>query len=122
MAALTLTITDIDDEGVEIEVVIPAKHEVCNRCEGRGTHVNPAIDGHGITSEEWWGPDWDDDSREMYMTGGYDVPCYECGGKRVVLTPDEERCTPAQSHAYEVHMDAEAEYQEMVEAERKMGA
>ena len=30
----------------------PAKYVVCPRCHGAGTHVNPAIDGNGIGSEE----------------------------------------------------------------------
>lgn len=84
-------------EQMELEetVELPGKYEVCGRCQGKGSHVNPNIDGHGITAEEWWGPDWDDESREMYMSGGYDVSCYECHGKRVVLVVDEERCDKA---------------------------
>ena len=84
----TITILVGDDDE---EVEIPSRFEVCDRCAGRGTHVNPNIDGHGITADEWWGPDWDDESREMYLSGGYDVTCQECDGARVVLVPDLER-------------------------------
>lgn len=59
----------------EMSVQIPAKWEICDVCDGNGTHVNRNIDGNGITTDEWNGPDWDDESREMYMSGGYDVAC-----------------------------------------------
>lgn len=56
---------------------------VCPTCEGRGTHVNRNVDGHGITSDEMdeLGPDFFDD----YMSGVYDVRCEECHGQRVVV-------------------------------------
>ena len=38
--------------GVE-EIELPVKMAVCPRCDGKGTHVNPAIDGHGISPEEF---------------------------------------------------------------------
>ncbi len=78
----------------EEEVELPGKYEVCGRCRGKGSHTNPSIDSHGISQEEWFGPDWDDESREMYMSGGYDVACLECDGKRVVLEIDEEKIAP----------------------------
>lgn len=55
---------------------------ICPTCEGNGTHVNPAIDGHGITAEEMY--ELGDDFREDYMRGVYDVSCEECKGMRVV--------------------------------------
>ncbi len=36
------------------EIAVPIKKEVCPVCEGHGIHVNPAIDSHGISSEEFW--------------------------------------------------------------------
>jgi hypothetical protein len=59
---------------------------VCPRCGGEGSYVNPAIDGHGITAEEMH--DLGDDFRDDYMAGVYDVPCDVCKGRRVVT--DEE--------------------------------
>lgn len=55
---------------------------VCPTCEGRGTHVNRNVDGHGITSDEMdeLGPDFFED----YMSGVYDVVCTECRGRNVV--------------------------------------
>jgi hypothetical protein len=89
---MTITWEHVDDEGLEVVDELPGKYEVCGRCQGKGSHVNPSIDRNGITADEWNGPDWDDESREMYTSGGYDVPCYECSGVRVVLVVDEERC------------------------------
>lgn len=76
----------------EEEHELPACWEICDRCKGEGTHTNPNIDGHGITMEEWHGPDWDDESREMYMSGGYDVACEAGCSDGKVLVPDEEAC------------------------------
>lgn len=33
-----------DENGDEASYDIPAKYEVCSRCDGKGTHVNPAIE------------------------------------------------------------------------------
>jgi len=60
---------------------VAMKYEVCDLCEGRGTHVNPSIDCCGLTREDF---DEDPDFREDYVAGVYDVPCNRCGGKRVV--------------------------------------
>jgi len=76
----------------ENEIAIPAIFEVCGLCDGKGSHVNPSIDSNGITAEEW--DDWDNEDRENYMNGGYDVPCYKCGGKRVIPGPDRDRAIP----------------------------
>lgn len=97
-----------DEIDVEETIELPGKYEVCDRCQGKGSHTNPAIDGNGITSEEWWGPDWDDESREDYMNGFYDVSCYECHGKRVVLEVDENRCDKELLKEYYADMDRKA--------------
>lgn len=62
------------------------KFEICPTCEGRGSHVNPSIDCGGISQSEWQEWDWED--RDDYMSGRYDVVCYECKGKRVIETLD----------------------------------
>jgi hypothetical protein len=70
----------------EIKLVVPAKNEVCSTCQGKGTHVNPSIDGSGLSREDFEreGPEFQED----YFRGVYDVTCYECKGHRVVLCPD----------------------------------
>ena len=106
-------------EGGEDEIKIPAKYEVCPNCEGKGSHVNRAIDGHGLSREDF---DEDPDFREDYMSGVYDVPCDQCKGTRVVLEPDEGLATSEQMKAYQEYWDSIRETNAIYEAERRMGA
>lgn len=75
------------------EEVIPVKYEVCETCGGKGKHVNPGIDSHGLSAEDFYE---DPDFAENYVSGIYDVPCNECHGNRVALVVDEERATQEQ--------------------------
>ena len=85
--ATGINITITNAFGVERVLTLPGKYEVCDRCRGKGTHVNPSIDEHGITQEEF---DQDPGFQEDYMSGVYDVQCYECKGERVVMVIDRE--------------------------------
>lgn len=58
--------------------------DVCPLCEGRGKHVNPSIDAHGLSREDF---DEDPDFAESYFRGDYDVPCNLCRGANVVPVP-----------------------------------
>jgi hypothetical protein len=64
-----------------------SRYVVCTLCGGTGTHVNPAIDCGGLSAEDFA----DEDFRESYMRGDYDVPCVRCKGQRVLLAADLER-------------------------------
>ena len=99
---------------------LPAKYEVCGTCNGKGTHVNPSIDAHGITGEEWEN-EWSDEDREGYFSGRYDVTCSECDGKRVVPVPDESRATKEAMAAWEEISEDDADYRNLCEAEHRMG-
>lgn len=95
MSRETLTIRLYDEAtGDETEHELPAKYEVCGRCEGHGTHLNPSIGEHAYTAEEFAEAFHDDDQREQYFRRGgiYDVTCDGCSGKRVVLVVDERAC------------------------------
>ena len=70
------------DELFEVEV----KNEVCPRCDGEGQYVDPNIDSHGLTRDDF---DADSDFERDYFRGTYDVPCVECNGSRVVKVPTE---------------------------------
>jgi len=107
-----------DDEGGEQR--LPARKAVCPRCRGNGTHMNPSIDGDGIAGDdECWE---DDDFREMYFGGGYNVTCERCGGANVVDVLDEERI-PAQVLAqWEAQERDRYECDEIQRMERRMGA
>lgn len=63
------------------ELSLPGKYVVCTRCGGDGEYCNPAIDGHGLTQEDF---DADPDFAEGYISGRYNIPCRECKGERVV--------------------------------------
>jgi hypothetical protein len=54
---------------------------VCPVCKGEGTTVNPNIDAHGLTAEDFRE---DPDFAEEYMSGAYDIVCNGCVGMRVV--------------------------------------
>ncbi len=113
---------------------------VCPRCGGNGTHVNPAVDGQGITADEM--AELGDDFMDDYMHGVYDIRCERCNGARVV-----PRCTVCEQSVVEgtrvndddtevpyfncelhlsdgerADLDAEWEYQAEVAAELRAGA
>lgn len=90
---MTINLFGVDEEGFDYteDIEVPAKWEICSHCRGNGTHVNPNIDGHGIGAEEWE-QDWDDDSREMYFSGGYDVRCEEGCRDGKVQVVDFDSC------------------------------
>ena len=104
----TIPWTEYTDDGDEIVHDLPVHYEVCPRCEGKGKHMNPGIDSHGITGEEWE-RDWDDESREAYFSGGYDVKCEECRGKRVVSVVDLDALEPDLRKKYRAHLRDEAD-------------
>lgn len=74
----------LDDD--EQPIRLPMHKEVCGRCRGEGTIVNPAVDGFS-TSDECW---QDEDFRDGYLSGRYDITCPDCDGLRVVDVVDEE--------------------------------
>jgi hypothetical protein len=105
-ASKAVIVIEVSDEGGESHVVqIPAKYEVCDRCHGHGHHDNPAF-ANGITSDEWHSPDWDEESREAYIRGDYDVQCTACHGERVMLVADEDSFTTEMRDAWKKHVDA----------------
>lgn len=113
--------TDECPDGVLL-AEFPAHYEVCSRCRGEGKHVNPSIDGHGLGAEDFE----DEDFREAYFGGRYDVPCYECKGERVVLVENAyETFTVEQKTLYdrlEKQWEDERADRRLEEMERRMGA
>ncbi len=121
MNAITLTVT-IWGRNADHIVVFPAHNEVCARCRGTGTHVNPAIDGNGLSPND---PDLDEDFWETYFSGGYDVACYNCNGMRVVPQVDPNTLKPWKRAQWRLYQRQQMEHQRsMAEqaAERAMGA
>lgn len=111
-----ITVYLTDESGEEYESVLPVRFEVCDNCQGKGTHVNRAIDGNGLSPELAEDPEF----MEGYMSGVYDVSCDECKGKRVVALPDESRCSPEQLQAY--NEECQARYEVEAESRAEMRA
>lgn len=108
-----------DDEGVQL-TRLPTRMEVCPRCHGTGTHVNPSVDGAGIsTSDECWD---DDDFRSAYFGGVYDVTCEVCDGRNVVPVLDEDRIEPQVLAQWEAQERERYECDQIGRMERMMGA
>lgn len=85
-----------DDEGEPLKW--PAAWAICPRCHGDGTHVNPNIDGNGITAEEMH--ELGEDFRDDYMAGVFNVACHECGGAGKILEVDLCAMSFDQTDAY----------------------
>lgn len=105
-----------DEDGEEVSHSFPCKNEVCPRCEGYGTHLNPSIGNHAYTMEEF-NESFDDEGREEYFKRGgiYDVQCEECKGNKVIQVVDESRLSEEQKNLY-------AEYEEHEEEMARMDA
>jgi hypothetical protein len=101
---LTIELND-EETGDDVAHDLPAKFEVCPTCEGKGSHVNPSIDSHGISREEF---DADPEFEEAYFAGRYDVTCHECKGQRVVLVVDESKLNASQKDLYAEWQEQEA--------------
>lgn len=117
---------DADDSNVDDipPAEFPAKYAVCDLCDGKGTHVNPSIDAHGISADEF---DNDPDFAEDYMRGRYDVQCYACNGLRVVPVVDRDRLKQTamgrvQLKRLDDFLGDRADTHRIEEAERRMGA
>lgn len=92
---------------------LPSMWAICHRCNGNGTHDHPAF-SNGITSSEWE-YDWDEEEREHYLRGAYDVSCEECHGSGKVLEVDRDRVNPRLLTLYDAHL----ERMDAIEAERR---
>lgn len=91
-----------DDD--EQPIKLPMERIVCPTCRGEGKIVNPAIDGHGIPADdECWD---DDDFREGYFGGRYDVICPECDGRNVIDIVDEDALIATDPELYRRYVDA----------------
>ncbi len=106
----------LDDSGDAEETRdVKCHFELCPTCDGKGKHVHPAIDAHGISSEEFAE---DRQFFDDYRRGVYDVPCYECHGRRVIPVPNAAHIRFTLQRMREVRDRWIAEE----EAERRMGA
>lgn len=98
-----------------LDITHPARWGVCPCCDGKGKYVNPSIDSHGISPEEFHE---DPDFMEDYFRGTYDVTCMTCNGRTTVLVPS----TAEGQKALQEVMQEDADHRAEVDAERRMGA
>jgi RecJ-like exonuclease len=103
----------------------PQKWIICGCCSGNGRVENQAF-SNGFSSSEW--ADMDQDGRDAYMRGDYDVTCDPCRGSGKVQVPDASRMTFAQKREYVLELrEAREEAADLADmrreeaAERRMG-
>ena len=108
-----------EDEEDERTVRLPVEYEVCGTCRGKGTHVNPAIDSNGLTSEDFAD---DPDFREEYFSGAYDQECNECHGEKVVPVVDETQADARDLKELREWQSMEAESRAERESELRHGS
>lgn len=95
----------------------PGKKVVCTYCNGMGAHSRHL---GAIPLEEF--DSWDDEDRDNYLDGAYDMVCEECRGERIVLEPDFNSMSEEDRKAYEEYVREEMEYRKLCEMERRLGA
>lgn len=89
---------------------------ICDTCEGEGGHSRRF---GAMTSEEF--SEWDDDSREAYLSGRYDESCEACDGSGKVQELDTESLTEDARAWVEAYERAVYEAAEAEAAERRWG-
>lgn len=102
----------LDDDST---VNLPARNELCWRCDGDGTHDTVGA----MTAEEFH--EHGEEFAVDYFAGRYDKPCEVCGGDKVLRVPDEERCNPEHLALYRRQEQAIADMHAEMEAERRAG-
>jgi hypothetical protein len=94
---------------------LPGRVEICGTCSGRGQH---SLRIGGITGQEWR-DDWDEDSRELYLSGGMDEQCDSCEGSGRVVVVDRDRVETDILAEYDRQVQEEAEDLAMQRAEMR---
>lgn len=88
-----MQITIIDDDGDEVEHIIPAVWEICSNCQGNGSHSKHL----GAITQEDLDRDWSADEFDAYLAGAYDKQCEVCHGSGKVKFPANPDKEPAKT-------------------------
>jgi len=111
---------DLSDEALdaweeEREITLPVKMEVCDRCQGHGTHLTPSIGEHAYSARAFDNAFPEPEDKEEYFRRGgrYDVQCLTCKGANVVPVVDEAACEHDAEYKrdlalYNAHMESQA--------------
>ena len=120
--ASTIQWTIDDGTGDEPEVHdLPAKWQICRRCEGDGSCTPEGL--MVITQEDR--EDWSREEWEDFKAGKYDVPCPDCKSAGKVLEVDVGKFRgqdPALFERWRASEREDAEFRRVCAAERRMGA
>ena len=103
----------------DIEHKVALKWITCPTCNGEGEHINPSIDAHGITQDEF---EEDPYFEHEYHSGVYVVTCYECDGHKKVVDVDREKTSKEALRFVDDYRRNESYYRSERMAERRMGA
>lgn len=105
-----IELTWYNEDGDEVTHSFPCKNEVCHRCEGYGTHLNPSIGNHAYSQEEFYESFDEEEAEEYFKRGGrYDVTCEECKGNKVIEVVDESKLSDEQKKLYAEYEESEEE-------------
>lgn len=102
------------DEDLDRWIDLPHVMEVCPTCRGKGSRVNPAVDGWSYNDEHV-----DEEFVSNYFSGLYDVQCDTCSGLRVIAVPDESLCPSHLLQQWNKDRDDEALAAEMARMESR---
>jgi len=100
-------------------ILVTGRMGVCPMCEGTGYHVRHDLDDSALVDS--MREDGDEEGLEAYFNGAYDEVCTECGGKNVVLVPDEDSIPEWARKAMKRFNDDRDYDRAVMEAERRMG-
>lgn len=127
----SITVEIEGDDGLVTLYDLPGKWEICDNCDGHGTHMNESMRTHGYSREEFDEAFTDDEDREAYFKRGgkYDVACQPCNRSGKVWVVNEEALKGQNRDLYDLwqkERDAderyEREYAASVRMEQMMGA
>lgn len=92
-----MTHMNLSDPDTGEDLMLPAKWEICDTCNGDGG--SSAYLG-AFTGDEW--AEMDYDWKEQYIKGSFDRNCDDCRGTGKVLFPILELCNARQKEAWEL--------------------
>lgn len=99
-----------DPDWPDGELWVKVRFVVCPLCDGRGKHVNPSIDAHGLTREDF---DEDPIFAEDYLSGIYDIACNLCQGRTTIPVPTNPEFL--REVEYQARYNAEARAEQLAE-------
>ena len=118
-AVITIPVYHEDtDDVVDTDFTVAVNVVVCTRCDGRGSIVNPSVDGHGLGREDFE----DEDFAEAYWGGHFDICCPTCHGNNIEYVIDEERTDPKALQEIYDYWEGMRLHRAEVEAEKRFGA